>query len=232
MPPAFVQGATTGYTNSGTFGLAFPSGNTLGNLIIVFGSNFGSAATISDTNSNSYSQLSNLNVADPTHGYQPVWYAFNCASGANTVTVVSGALASAALLIAEYSGISTTSPLDQSGTNSGSGGTTWTGPSLTTTHASELLLVIAYASPSGGPTTISSPFTADETTTAGSFVVGILAENIVSSTGTYQATGAYVFGSYGITMATFIGASASFHPDEDYPPRMTQLPFDPSITVY
>lgn len=124
--PSQVQKAAGKSSGSvASLALAFGSNNAAGNSIIVAcGVGNGTAPTVTDSNSNTYTQspqVSNgsaLNVA--------IFYAVNIAAGANTVTVNNGGTtASIAMEIYEVSGLLTQVPNqpDQTATNSGNSGT-------------------------------------------------------------------------------------------------------------
>lgn len=88
-----------GFSNP-TSPIAYASNNTLGNLLIcVYRSSIGT--TISDSNHNNWLKaIAQANGATRECG---IWYAFNCAAGANSVSL-NGSFQAAAV-IAEYSGL-------------------------------------------------------------------------------------------------------------------------------
>lgn len=146
MAIAFVQSRSVslGVVTSGN--LAFNSNNTAGNFIIVavqVGTN-GRTVTVSDTNVNTYTQ--HRNQAGGTDHEIYLVAAPNCAAGANTVTVaISGAAASVSFSIYEYSGIATSSPLDQVNSATASSAHADSGD-ITTTTNEQLLFSIGAAS--------------------------------------------------------------------------------------
>lgn len=124
--PAIVQSTNNKSTGSvASLAKAFTSNNAQGNtIIVVCGVGNGTAPTISDTNSNTYTQASQ--VANGTALNIAVFYAVNIASGANTVTVNNGgSTASIAMEIYEVSGLlaQVTGQPDQTATSTGTSGT-------------------------------------------------------------------------------------------------------------
>jgi chitodextrinase len=150
---SYVQ---TGARNSSasTNVLGFSANNTAGNLIVVevdweAGSNFSS---ITDTQGNSYTQIG---TEQTSFGLKSrLYYAKDIKAGPNTVTtIVTGSPAFHEIYIHEYSGVSTTNPLDTFSVNSASGGTFSSG-NVVTASDNELLygaeIDSAFASAAAG----------------------------------------------------------------------------------
>lgn len=119
--------------------LAFLSNNTAGNIIIV-AARFGGTAQnpgISDSQGNTYVRQINR---DPAYGADTftVWYALNCAAGANTVTITNASSVTRRWVIHEYSANGETISFDQSNNSEGTNEAPNSG-NVTTTAASELL---------------------------------------------------------------------------------------------
>ncbi len=114
-------------------------------------------------------------------GQADVFYFANSAAGTITVTTTSSTSTGLfEIAIAEYSGIATSSPLDQGGTCSAiANSTAVTAPSLTTTNASDLVLSLLALSGTAGTVTVASPYTLRNNAAAA------FADHIVSTTGTY-----------------------------------------------
>jgi hypothetical protein len=113
------------------------------------------------------------------------------AAGANTVTVtLSASVTSLELRVAEYSGLSTTAPLD---TSAGLGGrsTSATSGIATTSTAPELLFGTGITQGSFGAA--GSLYTLRKITPSGS---GIIEDRIVDATGTYSADALLVSSAY------------------------------------
>ena len=142
--PGIVQkqsGASTGSVAS--LAVAFGSNNLVGNtIVVVCGVGNGTAPTISDSQTNSYSQA--VQIANGTALNVAVFVATNCKAGANTVTVNNGgAAASIAAEIYEFSGLvvaSNTQVVDQTGSNQGAATTTSPAVTLVTTQARDVVL--------------------------------------------------------------------------------------------
>ena len=118
-----------------TASLAFASNNTVGSLLIcIFRSSTG--ATVSDSQGNSWhAAIAQSNVSDRDIELG-IWYALNCKSGANTVTVTGAFLVQ---VIAEYSGVATASALGT--TNSATGGVSASYNSGTVTSTRSALFI-------------------------------------------------------------------------------------------
>jgi hypothetical protein len=120
---------------------------------------------------------------------------YNSAAGITTITTHTTG-GTEVVVVAEFSGVITTNPLDQTGAMSGVTSTPYTSPSVTTTSAHELL--IGYmGSPIGGSTNT-------YTGTGGWIVCAykglasydevVMAYQVVTSTGTYANTGTFTGG--------------------------------------
>lgn len=108
--PAYVQSRATTFSSTAT--LAFSSNNTAGNMLLVFVGNAAAGSTISDSQGNSYTQLFSNSSASYNSQRQVGWYALNCKVGANTV-IIGTPGTNQSIIIAEYSGVATSSALDQ-----------------------------------------------------------------------------------------------------------------------
>ena len=126
MAIAFVQTPTavvaTGVTSTTK---AFASNVTAGNCLLAFQSQYdGGGPTINtptDTLSHTYLAAINQHNNGPADTGIRAYYVLNCSGGANTVTFASGSGTSDITgVCAEFSGIATSSALDQTGSASGS----------------------------------------------------------------------------------------------------------------
>jgi hypothetical protein len=203
----FIQATPSLAMTSGTSGSAvFGSNVTLGNLLVcmVDGGAAGGSGTIADTQGNTWTQIFLENSAS-TNVLQ-AWYAIAKSTGANTVTVSSLANALNAVLAAEYSGVST---LDQVAHTHGTTGSTFSSPSVTTTHANEILIGI-YGDSGGQAGSPAAPtgFTARNGYSIAGQYYGGLTNKVVGSIGTYAAAGITQNGStnWGAAIATFYGS--------------------------
>lgn len=146
-------------------------------------------STITDNLGQTYTLASSISVGGSGLSY--IYYVLNTGEGVTTITVTLGALVSDTIVLtaAEYSGISTSGALDKTSTNANTS-TSWTsGLTATTSQANELLFGSAYDSQNS--TTILTPGTGYTTVNSepGSSVLLFTEDQIVTSTGTYAATG-------------------------------------------
>jgi hypothetical protein len=119
----------------------FTTANTAGNLIIAFVrmSTTTQTAALSDSHGNAYVQA--VAQVQSSDGSQVrLFYARNILAGPNTVTATfSGSNNHPWLAVYEYSGLSTTVPLDQTASAQGNSVAPSSGATPTTTSASELV---------------------------------------------------------------------------------------------
>jgi IPT/TIG domain len=185
---AFVQANSA--TPQGSFtsiGVSYTLAQSAGNLnVVVVGWNDSTATIsgVSDTSGNSYA-VAAAPVVQSGAASQAIYYAKNitaAAAGANIVTVT---FATAArhpdIRIAEYSGVDTVNPLDTSAGAQGNTATSDSGPA-TTTNANDLL--IGANTVQSATTAVGTGFTSRGITADGD----ILEDQVVSSTGSYDAT--------------------------------------------
>ena len=142
-----------------TASLAFASNNTVGSLLIcIFRSDIG--ATVSDSKGNSWhAAIAQSNGPVRELG---IWYALNCKSGANTVTVTGPFNAQ---VIAEYSGVATASALGTTNSAIGSGSGSYNSGTVTSTRSALFIGGVENESansitdtPSGGLSDVTSAF--------------------------------------------------------------------------
>jgi RHS repeat-associated protein len=205
----FVQvAAVTPQTPQTSVSVAYSKTQTVGNLnVVVVGWNDTSAAvqSVSDSLGNTYSL-----VTGPLKGTgvtQSIYYAKNIKAGSNTVTVTfSPAAAFPDIRILEYTGLSTTAPLN---VTAGAVGTsqanaTVSSGSATTTFANELIF---GAGTTGGVfSKAGTGFTSEVITSAGD----IAEDETVTTTGSYSATGTlgnYTNQNWVMQMVTLEGSS-------------------------
>jgi hypothetical protein len=119
-----------------------------------------------------------------------LYYAPNVSSGTTSITVTNSAdpFGTIAYVIKEFSGIATTSPLDQYSVVADAMGSPVSSASITTTNASALLLGMIYTADGAAPVSSGDWGTMSAQTAFASGIVGIQTR-VVSSTGTYSATG-------------------------------------------
>jgi hypothetical protein len=136
-----------------------------------------------------------------------IWYAANSIAGATTITITTSASTSGAgAVIWEFSGVSTSSPLDKTAVlNSQPSSATVSGAAVTTTSSAEV--VISLAAVAGNVTGIASgnSFTSDSTLKGNGW-----AHLVTSSTGTYAAQWTQSpSGTYTSSTASFKAASST-----------------------
>jgi subtilisin family serine protease len=178
-----VQGSAVGSVS-----LGFPNANTSGNLIVVFVrmSTTTQTVTVTDTAGNTYTQaVSQVQSSDGHQVY--IFYAKNIAGKTNTVTATFSSTNNHPwLAIYEYSGLSTTSPLDQTAAAQGSGSSPACGPTAATTAANELVFAgVGLVSNSTATVTAGAGYTLAQQDTNTSRAANETA--MLSSTGTQTA---------------------------------------------
>ena len=214
--PTFIQAASGdgGSSSVSTVAATFSAAQTAGDLIVVavgWGSSM-ATATVTDSAGNSYSVASPALVATGASFTQEMFYAPNIKSagaGANTVTVTfSTAVPYTDVRVAEYSNVIETSPIDVVAP----GGEATNGPALssgnaTTTNANDLLVAASYCN-----TTVIG--------VGGGYTQRVLSDGnniqdeVVSTTGTYNATATQVGSGFWITqMVAFKGLSGGSNND-------------------
>lgn len=153
MAWAFVQANGTGEAGSDTnVAHAYTTNNTAGNLLVLavgWSPTATAISTVTDSAGNTWTQVSTnspVDVSGGTFGFA-VYYALNCAAGANTVTVTWGsAVTNKALACAEYSGIATASAFDvsvgqaQASVGTGTDAVTTGTSASATTQANDLIV--------------------------------------------------------------------------------------------
>ena len=207
--PKIVQ-STNGKSSGSVASLAkaFGSNNVAGNsIIVVCGVGNGTAPTISDTNSNTYTQAAQ--VANSTTLNVAVFFAVGIASGANTVTVNNGGTtASIAAEIYEVSGLiaQTTAQPDQTATATGSSGTASTS-AISALTANEIAFAGVGIGTAAQTITAGSGWTNDSgqqnpTTPAGLFSF-ISMSQFMGGLKTVSPSATFTSEPWGIAVATF-----------------------------
>jgi Domain of unknown function (DUF1929)/Bacterial Ig domain/Glyoxal oxidase N-terminus/Carboxypeptidase regulatory-like domain/SdrD B-like domain/Kelch motif len=185
-----------------TISIAFNAANTAGNFIIVSGTIARPSGTlsISDTAGNTY-----LPVAAPvTDSNQNVtsylWYVPSCKGGANTVKLTPAVAGALEIHVSEWTGISTTYPVDVFASAAGSGTAASSG-SVTTTSNGELIYGYTFIANTASP---GSGFTGM------TLVNGDLDEyQVQSAAGATAATFTQQSGTWMARVATFRPSSAT-----------------------
>ena len=201
--PTFVQGAKTTSSNS----LAFPQGVKAGDLLVLALTTNDSGTDpitgVSDTLNGSWTRAKSEAYGN---GHVDLYYFQGSAAGPDTVTIAGG---SAAITIAEYAGVASTSALDQVAGNSGTGTTLQAGPTSSIGGAGELVVG------SGGETYAGSGFTAgtgftlqEQALDAYLYNAGVEGKLSSSSSGQSMTMGG-TSGYYGAIVAVFKAAAAA-----------------------
>lgn len=186
-----VQSALKATTANSTSLATTINGTGSGNLIVVsVNCNTTTAPTVTDSASQTYTNA--VSISSGT-SINYIFYKANTASGVTSVTVSDTTSTAINVVIAEYSGIATTTPLDQTHSTATTAATAWTsGATSATTQASELLIGSDMTNQHANTTQIAGT-NYDEvgyiTNTGAVNMVDFLEEDYVSATGTYAATG-------------------------------------------
>ncbi len=220
--PAFVQVAGSELTSGGTSLSTSISPTGAGNLLVVcVNTGSGSISSITDNKSSSYEL-----IQKSSYGNFYMYYLKNAQAGITNITTNFG-YAGANMVVAEYSGVDTTSPLDRYSTynNGFNGGNNWTSGSTSETSQSDELVVGCAMDLYLINNTFSSAenFTARKTQSNALF----LQDKNVSSIGAYRSTGSRS-GNYGYqivsTVATFKASVSGSSPVVETPPPTTETP--------
>ncbi len=203
---AFVQGRNAQVTKGTTASLAFSKANTAGDLIVVYVvlDNTGTV-TVSDSNGNNYTAATAQQSFGGSWSAQ-VFYASGILGGTNTVKVTfSKAITSFGLVyLHEYSGLATATPVDVSASAAGTSTAMSTGVA-TTTQANDLLFA------AGASANTVTAGTTGFTTRLNGF--GNLTEDrVVTTTGSYVATGSQNGSSWVMQLVAFRLASSVIGP--------------------
>lgn len=170
---------------------AFPSANTSGNLIIALVRMSSTSQTVGVTDSagNLYTDAVVQVQASDTHQVH-IFYAKNILGGANTVKAsFSSTNNHPWLAIFEYSGLSTTSPLDQTSSAQGSGTAVSTGTTAQTRASGELLFSgMGLPSTSTVSITAGSGYVVEQSDRTSPGSRAATEQGVVSSLGAFSAT--------------------------------------------
>lgn len=201
MSIALVQstGKDAGSVSSTT--MAFASNVTAGSAIIASSRlSSGTATMTCSDNVNAGNYAADKTFADATNGITLcVQSKLNAGAGATTVTFTPSATTTVRLIIDEFSGIATSSALDQTATGGPTGSTSPSTSSVTTTQANELLFALITTSNSFGGFTAGSGYTLDQTI-ASKFYSEY---QVVSSTGSYVGNATITNDTWDAVLATY-----------------------------
>ena len=207
---AYVQSAAQvpASTNSVTVNLA--AAQNAGDLnVVVLGwtDTTSSVSSIVDTSGNSYAVAGSPIVG--TNATQVVFYAPNiaaAAAGANTVTVTFGNAVTPDVRVLEYSGLSTSAPLDVTIGSNGSG-TTLSSGLVTTLNANDLLVGAAFTA--GSYAAAGAGYTARIVT---SLNTDLVEDTVVTAAGSYSATSTQTSSGWWLMQLVAFSASTDTQP--------------------
>lgn len=178
----------------GTSSVALNSNTTAGNLLVVLFHNFysqtnyGGTPTASDGTNTYATAISRDNGGGAYSPSLYIFYAMNIAGGAVTVTINDHIGGDVIGYVIEYSGMATTSVVDQTASNQNASSTNFSSSSVTTTQADELLIGWHGATGAAQAST-TAPFALIlDQNPSGSIHVWSQ-EAIVAATSTYQSSG-------------------------------------------
>ena len=180
---------------------AFPSNNTAGSLLVCCfrGDPTG---TVSDSQHNSWS----LAVSQPSDGGVRgfrLWYAPNATAGANTVTVSNSGALFVNSVIAEYSGVATSSPLAQTNNTTGADVGLYGPCAVVTTAAKAVVIGCLQTNVTGVTDTQSGGFTLRQQDSLKNIS---LSDNITTTPGTIT------YGGTVVSAITWYANAATFLP--------------------
>jgi hypothetical protein len=200
----FVQVKSATVLSGSSVAVTYPVAQTAGNLNVVavmWGDTTSTVKSVTDSQGNLYALA--IGPTKITGVSQSIYYAKNIVAGSNTVTATfNQAAAYPNVNVLEYSGPSTTSPLDVVASASCSGTTANSGVAATTS-ANEL--IFGTGSTSNVATGAGSGFSNRIINSFGD----ISEDRIVSSTGSYNATATMTSGSWVMQMVAFRASGQS-----------------------
>jgi large repetitive protein len=153
MAITYVQSQSNTVHGAGSLAATFASDNTAGNLILVCMGAYGGGTgpTVSDSQGNTYTQIRIDAGGSGSGSIVSVWYAENVKAGANTVTVDQTSSADIDLIIAEYSGLSTTAALTASSI-AVTAATSISASGVTPEYPNDALILYSYDQTNSGDT--------------------------------------------------------------------------------
>jgi hypothetical protein len=172
MAIVYVQSksAPSALTNVTSVSVTLTSTPTIGDLIVVQVSGLGTTLGLSDNKGNAYTRVGSTQTAYVSNYSPPSYYTFfysiiTSASSSFILTGTSNTAGSMAILAHEYSGVKSSTPLDTFSLIESPNSIT--SSSITTTNSGSLIYLGSYSDAyGGGASTVNSPFTLRENTTA------------------------------------------------------------------
>jgi hypothetical protein len=197
--PTFIQSNGTSSSKTLSFTKAVSAGDLLVAGITTNDGGTDPVNSVSDNLNGAWTKLASVAYGN---GHVELYYLANSKAGNITVTVN----AAEAVTIAEYSGVATTSPVDQSATKAGvvSGSSTTAGPTTSTAAANELVIGISGQTNVGSGYTAGTGFTLRASATFNWDYVNGLEDALSSSTvGQSMTMKTGAGGYYGAIVAVF-----------------------------
>lgn len=219
--PAFVQG---GGTTSTSLTLSKPV--TGGDLLVAGITTGGAQVTgVSDSLNGAWAAASSLAYGN---GYVDLYYLQNSRAGTDTVSVAG----SAALTVAEYSGVASTAALDQIASGSTTGSTLKAGPTAAIGEAGELVVGVGGQTYAGSGFSAGTGFILRESAISNWLYAGGLEDTSSgSAAGQSMTLGSGSSGYGGAIVAVFKATSASRGPTAALTLSPTSTPVSQTVTA-
>jgi hypothetical protein len=204
--PAYVQSESQSFISKQQARITLPGSSISGDLLVLsftYDQSLGISPSVTDSKNNTYYATVSTNVGG--WGRAQTWYAKNITGGPGPVTAIvtlSGTASSVFdVFLSEYSGVSTSAPV-QSTSNSDTSGTKMNTSSLTITSAPSLLYGFGADVSPGHSCQVNSPYTNRENTDG-----QCSADQTVLFTGPFNVTATQSSnGAWALQMLTFNGA--------------------------
>lgn len=185
----FTSGTSSGAVNS--FAVTLPNSSTAGNcLIAAISVDTQTVSSVTDNKGQTWTQAAALSL--PTSGHIYMYYVPNSLAGVTTITVTLGVLTTSAMCVvaAEYFGVNSATPLDQTSTNSQTTNVTavTSGSTATTSQAIELLFGMHYTRQAASDAMTPGTGWTSITATGGNGDQMYAQDQIVTATGAYAST--------------------------------------------
>jgi hypothetical protein len=205
-----VYASDAGGSTTGGFNISYPSANTAGNLLVFvlrLGGDPGATFTVTDSRSNTWVKVFQTTANADDGSILSIWYAKNCAAGANNVQFATTNSITSRYTLSEYSGIDTSTALDKSTSNvSGTFSTTPTISSAQTPTNASSLVIAAVSTGDANTFAAGTNYTAADTTGTNGHLG--YEHRILSSSSSQAPFFTLTPGApYNIGMAVFNGAS-------------------------
>lgn len=204
MAATRVQTKGNGTTGASSYTIVFDSNVTAGSVILlsVFATNSATIA-VSDSQTNTWTAVDKQTIGGQDG---ELWYAYNVAGGATTITVAHGLVTSGNAIAREYAGLTITDPLDKHIDAGGTAGTASSGDTATTIQDNELVVGGGTSATNPGVGTGFTNYT--EQLTAGTTVYAMLQDKDQTTAAVQSTTFTGTGSNWTASVATFKEASA------------------------